>query len=830
VEGEELPEWLRLRLDEPDPGAVNGDRDVPAALPPWLADMGPADRVAPRPAETLELPVWLRDMEEAAPAHGGRPEANPQATSQLPAWLHDDVPELPPSSGPAAPVSARAAQPEAQAADQTATLPAWLRDDHQAAVDDARDDQLSWLQDASPAPPDAGGSAATAPASSARPEAGAASSLPAWLLHPDDPEPATPARASGGSSWLDDDTEERNGAGLPTGEIDDDQQGPHWLRDEPRADAGPGAPLATTTAPREEADRATGEGVPDWLLAPDEVATPPARQPGVPPANRSSRQEGLPDWLLDLDQPVREAPGPRGDWLTDTGPEATAALPVRGLPPWLQELDTPDANGVSYAGAAKGADAARHAGNIARIYTVDDHGEEIGQADVEEHQLPPWLVDHAPPPRHERAAVPNWLNGPDTVGEARAEDGVGTSPDYLGGLDLPHWLHEAEPVEPAPPRQRNGFTSLRQPDSNLPASPRAIEPAIAVATAMEPESAVAAPARPAPERTPERVAAAQLLERLVTERAPERTPALAPARGARLILGLQIAAFALLIAAILVALLGPRLPLRSGTPVPSLGGAAVAGRLAALQPGTPVLVAYEWDARRAAEIAPLEEAVLAHLVERRAALMLMTTDPQGALLSRRRANLLKERRDNFYDQIGLGYVDLGFKPGGEVALARMNSALGSLFERDWAGRDLRGEPVVMRSMCGSERGASDDCSLDRVGLIVVLADESDDVRAWVEQVASARPQVPMTFVAPAEVVPQIRPYFTHPQMSLVSGIGGAYELQALTGLGDDGLSRRVDATAVGGAAFGLLVLAGMLPALWSGRRARRRGKASVWDR
>ncbi|HSH79598.1 MAG TPA: hypothetical protein VLA19_13825, partial [Herpetosiphonaceae bacterium] len=92
------------------------------------------------------------------------------------------------------------------------------------------------------------------------------------------------------------------------------------------------------------------------------------------------------------------------------------------------------------------------------------------------------------------------------------------------------------------------------------------------------------------------------------------------------------------------------------------------------------------------------------------------------------------------------------------------------------------------------------------------------------------PQVPMTFVAPAEVVPQIRPYFTHPQMSLVAGIGGAYELQALTGLGDDGLSRRVDATAVGGAAFGLLVLAGMLPALWSGRRARRRGKASVWDR
>jgi hypothetical protein len=190
--------------------------------------------------------------------------------------------------------------------------------------------------------------------------------------------------------------------------------------------------------------------------------------------------------------------------------------------------------------------------------------------------------------------------------------------------------------------------------------------------------------------------------------------------------------------------------------------------------------------------------------------------------------LLRERTDGFYDQDGLGFVDLGFKAGGPVALARLANSFPNLLAQDWSGRSAAGMPLF-KNLCqgSSQNGAG--CTIDRLGMLVILADEAEDVQAWVEQVASTQPDLPVVFAVPAEVAPLVEPYLTRPGWSMVAGLDGARALQASRGVFDDWIGRRADATAVGQVTFGILVVIGAVPALWNGWRARRTERTESWE-
>jgi hypothetical protein len=164
----------------------------------------------------------------------------------------------------------------------------------------------------------------------------------------------------------------------------------------------------------------------------------------------------------------------------------------------------------------------------------------------------------------------------------------------------------------------------------------------------------------------------------------------------------------------------------------------------------------------------------------------------------------------------------------------MAANFGSVLEQDWTGRRLALEQPILATLCGSPAADDIACRPDELGMIVVLADEAEDVRLWVEQVASKYPTLLVTFAVPAELEPVVQPYFTRPELAMVSGLDGAIALQASRDLAgapvDDWLARRADATSIGRAAFGAMVILGAVPAVWSGRRARARGKLEPWER
>jgi hypothetical protein len=72
-----------------------------------------------------------------------------------------------------------------------------------------------------------------------------------------------------------------------------------------------------------------------------------------------------------------------------------------------------------------------------------------------------------------------------------------------------------------------------------------------------------------------------------------------------------------------------------------------------------------------------------------------------------------------------------------------------------------------------------------LALIVVLADQPQDVQVWMEQVHRVAPEVPIAFLLPQEAEPLAQPYLRLPNVYHVAGQHGALALSA-SAAGADG--------------------------------------------
>ena len=72
-------------------------------------------------------------------------------------------------------------------------------------------------------------------------------------------------------------------------------------------------------------------------------------------------------------------------------------------------------------------------------------------------------------------------------------------------------------------------------------------------------------------------------------------------------------------------------------------------------------------------------------------------------------------------------------------------------------------------------------SLGDFAMIMVLADEAQDVQGWMEQVHRSVPQTPFGFLLPAEATPVVQPYLSQPGIYHLAGKSGALAYQSLRG-------------------------------------------------
>ncbi len=749
----EVPEWLTSDQPAlpPEPSAVD--------LPAWLQNIAGDEPPAAPGSVRLDLPSWLLDDNLIVqPPTTTTPPIAPDAPTLLAdssvrdrseqqsdplAWLAGEPEQLQPEE--AAPPDwlqeveqQIVAEPSAPAAAE-AEIPTWLREADASAVSDWADEPPAppaasaapdWLREEAPAASDVPDwLREEAPAASAAPdwlreEASAASAAPDWLRE------EAPA-ASDAPDWLREEA-------LTAPSAPAEAEIPTWLRE---ADASavsdwadePPAPSAASDVPawlREEAPAASD--VPDWLREEAPAASDvPAWLREEAPAAASA----APDWLREEAPTASDVPA----WLREEAPA------VSDVPAWLRE----EAPAVSDVPALRGE-------MPARVEVTGDTPDWLA-ADISANDLS-WLAAESSEPAHADVAP--------TTSSA--------SDEFFSGADLPPWLRASTervaetPVAPS-------ITWLQQ------LSRKEIEEEEAHAVS---DVVVVKPPLPAPvPRRAEDLAAMALLERLVQTPLPVSVPTEQPVSTRRRLPVLeQWLALALIVAA-LVGVIAPGLvtPLVSQVQ-PSPAAIALSEQLIDLGSDDVVLVAYEWGAQRVAELRPLEQALLNELTADRVKLIIVSTDLQGTLLSFDLIGPLRAAGYNNENGVTFGgrdYVLLGYRPGGELALRSMAIDLRAQLRRDYTGQD-----ATAGLLATLPDGTPRIQTLNDLGMIVVLADEVQDVQIWMEQIHSAAPEVPIAFLMPQEVYPQALPYLRLPNVYAIAGQRGASDLMA-AGRADD---------------------------------------------
>lgn len=592
----------------------------------------------------------------------------------------------------------------------------------------------------------------------------------------------------------------------------------------------------------------------EWLRQADAQAHPLSGEPppkmeagkGWPEASSLSASETVPDWLKKMqeEESAREQPPVESDadWLkglqSEVGQEAPVEIGPEELPSWLK---------------------AEEPAPPARTEEPAAQEPEAGPGDV-----PDWLKAAAPTASvfeesaaQEPASAPDWLSSlqaaageaassaPAFAADSREEIEMPAptpafEPEALSGenmdalfTELPDWLSSAEAKAGVPPSEGQAISPGELP--SWVQAMRPVETSEALTSAsdqtLESHGALAGlqgvlPAVPGigPSSKPkaysiklqvteEQQAHAALLEQiLAAEAAPvpiETFSPLSAQRGLRWLL-------AALIGIVVFAVLGLQTRLfamPAGEPNEIRDARLIAE---AIPENAPVLVVIDYEPALAGEMEAAAAPLLDHaILLKHPRLVFISTSPTGGLLAE---HLIANRFDcaqcvslsDHNYQRNTQYVNLGYLPGGlaGVRAFAQNPRAAAPLDIDlapaWSGAVLQGIT-----------------SLSQFAALIVVTDNAESARAWIEQTAPERGAAPMLMVSSAQAAPMIRPYYESRQVSgLVSGLyGGAIFEQ--NNAGRPGLARNYwDAYSLGMILAAILIVLGGLWNLALGLRDR----------
>lgn len=234
-----------------------------------------------------------------------------------------------------------------------------------------------------------------------------------------------------------------------------------------------------------------------------------------------------------------------------------------------------------------------------------------------------------------------------------------------------------------------------------------------------------------------------------------------------------------------------------------------------LPTGAPVLVAVDFEPGWAGEMDSAASAVIDHLLLRGAFLTLVSTSPTGPIQAERLMLMANSRRpdaDGLSDQ----YVNLGFIPGGSAGLLALANSPRQVLS---AGTDVA-EPWDLAPLQQVH-------SLADFALVMVLTENPDTGRYWIEQVDPLLGDTPLLMVVSAQAGPLLQPYFqAQPRQidGLIAGVSGGVGYERLNGTTGPA-ERSWSAFSLGlSVAVLLIFLGGLFNAILALVRARRHEK------
>jgi hypothetical protein len=571
---------------------------------------------------------------------------------------------------------------------------------------------------------------------------------------------------AGQSDWLAD-------IGMEEGEEDlsiDSKDLPDWLTDsgtlqpESRGESEPAFPgwMVESDLPENEPESDTGKGLPDWIADLPDAGIGESKEP----------RQDLPDWLSNVSEQDVDQSGLPEPVESDEGDDFSAE--EGGLPDWLTKLEATADEQTS--------------GSSVPALILDEEDEIPAEAVAEEPERPP---------DHDISAVPDWLT--QIAAQEEQVEGVvpaeGELEPDLAAAQLPSWLQAMRPIEsaaPSAPVEKEGEKVVEK-----------VGPLAGLAGVLPAEPEFAHLSKPKSSLVKLQVSDNQqshitLLENLLAEEGLAKPVTARSAITSQYFLRLLIALV------VIVSVIAPLWLNRQLLPLPD--PASVSNEVFdfnqvvyGLPAGETVLVAFDYEPSFSGELDALANAALADAAGRGVQMVIVSTNPTGPILAER---FMTSRLTN----IDANYVNLGYIPGGAAGLLAFAQT-----PRDIIPFDLRGGRVWETTSLASVNSLSD------FGMVMVLTENPDTARSWIEQVQPVlgAASKPMLMVLSAQAEPMVRPYYeTDPKQvsGMISGLAGGAAFESISG--GEGVARLYwDAFGVGLVVAAALILLGGIASL-----------------
>lgn len=227
----------------------------------------------------------------------------------------------------------------------------------------------------------------------------------------------------------------------------------------------------------------------------------------------------------------------------------------------------------------------------------------------------------------------------------------------------------------------------------------------------------------------------------------------------------------------LVVALGVVLPLR--WPVSIQPATRRAYALAdAIRPGQAAFLVIDYGFGAQPELDPVLTAVVAHLMRRGALLVFTARTVEGSQIAQDVVTSLARRFPAYRAGYGRTWVNLGYRPAGDVPLRAATRNLAAAYnDTDYAGRSLRRLPLLARV-------PAVDAAHFRLAYVFDSADGFAAMMNYVTQPTG----LPLVVGAIASEVPVIQPFVASRQIAaVVRGIRGAAEYEELVGHPAEGM-------------------------------------------
>jgi len=200
---------------------------------------------------------------------------------------------------------------------------------------------------------------------------------------------------------------------------------------------------------------------------------------------------------------------------------------------------------------------------------------------------------------------------------------------------------------------------------------------------------------------------------------------------------------------------------------------AIYDELQELQPGSKVLLSFDYDPASAPELQPMAEAFLGECFKRDLKVIVMGLWPMGSQQANLAVDTIMFRMglDSTDVVYGEDFVNLGFQAGNEFVIQRMGSSFEAMFKTDYAGTPYQDLPLVRNVKNFSNIDFSCNLSAGFPGTV-----------EWV-QVAVDRFGLRLAAGNTAVQAPTVYPYLRAGQIvGLMGGMNGGAEFEKLTDL------------------------------------------------